>query len=113
MNNQINELSKGEDTHSSPRRYNLRSKKKEGKYDIPNQRSRAEKPAKDATNNNKDTKTQNLSPLAKGLVREVKEILKPPSSFNFEHEIEKIRIPVPLLELVKHEDFKISLSKIL
>jgi ribonuclease HI len=43
----------------------------------------------------------------------VREILNPPSSFNFEHEIQKIRIPVPLSELVKHEDFKRSLSKLL
>jgi ribonuclease HI len=43
----------------------------------------------------------------------VKEILKPPSSFNFDLEIQKIRIPVPLSELVKHEDFKRSLSKML
>jgi hypothetical protein len=43
----------------------------------------------------------------------VREILKPPSSFNFEHEVHKIRIPVPLSKLVKHEYFKISLSKLL
>jgi ribonuclease HI len=43
----------------------------------------------------------------------VREILKPPSSFNFEHEIQNIRIPVPILELVKHEDFKSCLSKML
>jgi ribonuclease HI len=113
MDNQINELSKGEKTNSSPNKYNLRSKKKEGKSDIPDQPSRAEKPAKDATNNNKEKKTQNPSPIAKGPVPEVREILKPPSYFNFEHEIQKIRIPVPLSELVKHEDFKKSLSKLL
>ena len=39
--------------------------------------------------------------------------MNPPSSFNFEHEIQKIRIPVPLSELVKHEDFKRSVSKLL
>jgi hypothetical protein len=43
----------------------------------------------------------------------VKEILKPPAYFIFEHEIQKIRIPVPLSELVKHEDFKRCLSKML
>jgi hypothetical protein len=43
----------------------------------------------------------------------VREILKPPSSFNFEHEVQKIRIPIPLSELVKHEDFKRILSKLL
>jgi hypothetical protein len=113
MDSQINELSKGEKTNSSPNKYNLRSKKKEGKSDIPDQPSRAEKPAKDAINNNKEKKTQNPSPIAKGHVPEVREIMKPPSYFNFEHEIQKIRIPVPLSELVKHEDFKRSLSKLL
>jgi hypothetical protein len=39
--------------------------------------------------------------------------MNPPSSFNFEHEIKKIRIHAPLSELVKHEDFKKSLSKLL
>jgi hypothetical protein len=47
------------------------------------------------------------------LVPEVKEILKPTSPFNFEHEVQKIRIPVPLSQLFKHEDFKRSLSKLL
>jgi hypothetical protein len=39
--------------------------------------------------------------------------MKPPSSFDLEHEIQKIRIPMPLSELAKHEDFKRSLSKLL
>jgi ribonuclease HI len=114
MNSQINELSKGEKANnSSSNKYNLRSKKKEGKSDIPDQPLIAEKPAKDATNNNKERKTQNPPSIAKDLVPEVREILKPSSSFNFEHEIQKIRILVPLSELVKHEDFKKSLSKLL
>jgi hypothetical protein len=44
---------------------------------------------------------------------EVKEILKPPSSFIFENEIENIKIPVPFLEIIKNEDFKRYLSKML
>jgi hypothetical protein len=44
---------------------------------------------------------------------EVREDPNPISSFNFEHEIQNIRIPVPLSELVKNEDFKRSLSKLL
>jgi hypothetical protein len=39
--------------------------------------------------------------------------MKPPSSFNFEHEIQKVKIHVPLSELIKHEDFKRSISKLL
>jgi hypothetical protein len=49
----------------------------------------------------------------RALSPEVKEILKPPSSFSFENEIQKIKIPVPFLELVKNEDFKRYLSKML
>jgi hypothetical protein len=64
-------------------------------------------------NNNKENKAQNPSPIAKDLIPEVREILKPPSSFSFEQQIQKIRIPVPLSELVKHIDFKKSLSKLL
>jgi len=36
-----------------------------------------------------------------------------PSSFNFEHEIHKITIIIPLSEIVKHEYFKRSLSTML
>jgi hypothetical protein len=53
MNSQINELSKGEKENGGPSKYNLWYKKKEGKSDIHDQRSKAEKPTKDATNNNK------------------------------------------------------------
>jgi hypothetical protein len=53
---------------------------------------------------NKDRNDQNIqTPLQNN----------PPPFFNFDHEIQKIRIPVPLSELVKHEDFKRSLSKLL
>jgi hypothetical protein len=37
--------------------------------------------------------------------------LKSPSSFRFENEIQKIKIPVPLLDLIKNEEFKKYISK--
>jgi hypothetical protein len=40
-------------------------------------------------------------------------MLKPLSPFIFENDIQKIKILVPFLELVKHEDFKRYLSKVL
>jgi hypothetical protein len=43
----------------------------------------------------------------------IKDVLKPSPSFSFENEIEKIKIPVPFLELIKNEDFKKYLSKML
>jgi len=64
-------------------------------------------------NGSKEKKAQAPSSVNKNYVPEVKEILNPPSSFNFDLEIQKIRIPVPLSELVKHKDFKIILSKML
>jgi hypothetical protein len=67
MDNQLNELSKGEKTNSSPNKYNLRSKKKEGKSDIPDQPTRAEKPAKDVADNNKDKKAQTPHQWSKSL----------------------------------------------
>jgi hypothetical protein len=51
--------------------------------------------------------------MVNGHVTEVKEILKPSPFFNFGHEIQKIRIPIPLSELVKHEEFKRILFKLL
>jgi hypothetical protein len=57
IDGQINELSKGEKTIGSSNKYNLRSRKKQVKYDISYQPSREKKPAKDATNKSKEKKT--------------------------------------------------------
>jgi hypothetical protein len=110
---QLNELSKGDKANSSPNRYNLRSKRKEGKNDVPDQRTEAEKPAKDVVDDSRGKKIQTPYPMVKTPIPEVKEIPKPTSPFNFEHEIQKIRIPVPLSKLVKHEYFKMILFKLL
>jgi hypothetical protein len=95
MDNQLNELSKGERTSGNPNRYNLRSKKKEGNPDIPDQPTRTENPAKDVAASNKEKEAKNPQVVVKSPTPEVKEILKPPSSFIFENEIQKIKIPVP------------------
>jgi hypothetical protein len=97
MENQLNELSKGDKADAMhPNRYNLRSKKKEGKPDFPEQPTRAEEPAKDVADRSKGKKVQTPSQVAITPFPEVKEILNPTSPFNFEHEVQKIRIPVPL-----------------
>jgi hypothetical protein len=107
------QLGKGEKANNTPNRYHLRSKKKEGDFDSHNQPLIVEKPAKPTTITTKENKTQNTLPTTKEPVSEVREAPKPFPSFSFEHEIQKIRIPVPLSELVKNEDFKRSLSKLL
>jgi hypothetical protein len=113
MNIQIHELGKGERAGHTPGRYNLRSRRKEGDFDSSDPPLIADRPTKVAAATAKEKKTQNASPAAKEPVTEVREAPKPTPSFNFEHEIQKIRIPVPLSELVKNEDFKRSLSKLL
>jgi hypothetical protein len=113
MKIQVNELGEGENANNTPNIYHLRSKKKEGNFDSHDQPLIAERLVKPATITTKENKTQNTSPTAKEPVFEVREDPKPLSSFSFEHKIQKIRIPVPLSELVKNEDFKRSLSKML
>jgi hypothetical protein len=113
MNIQINELGKGEKANNTPNRYHLRSKKKEGNFDIHDQPLIAERPAKPTTITTKEKKTYNTSPTTKELVSEIREAPNRLSSFSFDHEIQKIIIPVPLSELVKNEDFQRSLSKLL
>jgi hypothetical protein len=61
--------------------------------------------------NNKERKAHSPPPVVKSLILEVKDILNPSSSYSFEIEIQNIRIHVPISDLVKHEDFKMYLSK--
>jgi hypothetical protein len=61
----------------------------------------------------KEKEAQDPQAVVKSPTLEFKKIMKHPSSFIFENEIQKIKIPVPFLELVKNEDFKRYLSKML
>jgi hypothetical protein len=54
---------------------------------------------------NKEKETQNPQEVIKNPVPEVKEVMKTPSYFIFEYEIQNIKTHVPFLELVKNEDF--------
>jgi hypothetical protein len=113
MNNYLNELSKAEKTKENQNKYNLRSKQKEGKPSTSNQPKKSKKIAKKMTTTSKENEEQNNPHVIKAPILEIKEILKYPSSFSFENEIHKIKIPVPFLELIKNEQFKRYLSKIL
>jgi hypothetical protein len=72
-----------------------------------------EKPTNEVEDNNKGKKAQPLSPMVQIHVPEVREIPKLASSFNFEHEIKKIGIPMPLFKLIKQKVFKKLLSELL
>jgi hypothetical protein len=113
MDSQLNELSKGEKTNDNPSKYNLRSKKKEGKTDTSDQPTKTKNSAKAVAASSKEKDAQNPQALVKSPTPEIKEILKSPSSFSFESEIQKIKIHVPFLELIKNEEFKRYLSKML
>jgi hypothetical protein len=80
MDIQLNELSKGNKASDNPNRYNLRSKKKDGKSDIPDQPPRADKPAKDA-----------------GKQQQGKENAEPPTSSQRSYPRGKINYEAPLL----------------
>jgi hypothetical protein len=113
MDSQLNELSKGDKASGGRGRYNLRSDKKIAAPDIPEQSIRAERPANEVADGHRGRKAQPPSPMVHNQIPEIREIPKITPSFNFEHEIQKIRIHVPLTELVKHVEFKKRLSDLL
>jgi hypothetical protein len=53
---------------------------------------------------------QNPPVLIEDPTPEVKEIMKSPSSFSFENEVQKIKIPVPFLEPIKIKELRKYLS---
>jgi hypothetical protein len=65
------------------------------------------------TVSSKEKDTQNPQVLVINLTPETKEILKSSSSLIFENEIQKIKILVSFLELIKNEEFKKYFSKML
>jgi hypothetical protein len=113
MDNQLNELSKGDKAGGGRGRYNLRSDKKAAAPDVPESSTRAEKTAEEIADNHRGKKAHPLSPVIQNHAPEIRETPKLTSSFNFEHEIQKIRIPVPLTELIKHGEFKKRFSDLL
>jgi ribonuclease HI len=113
MDSQLNELSKEGKASGSQDRYDLRSKRKTVAPDVPEQSTRTEKPANEVADSHRGKKTLSPSPIVQSHVPEIREIQKLTPSFNFEHEIQKIRIPVPLTELIKHGGFKKRFSEIL
>jgi hypothetical protein len=113
MDGQLNELNKGDKASDDRGRYNLRSDKKTTTPDIPEKSTRIEKPANEVADNHRGKKAQPLPPIIHNHVPEIREIPKLTSSFNFEHEIQKIRILVPLIELIKHEEVKKKFSELL
>jgi hypothetical protein len=113
MDIKINELIKGEKAKENTNRYNLRSKNYEEKNDAPNQTAQKEAFSKAIPVSSKEKDSQSSQVLIINPSPETKEILKPSSSFSFEDEIQKIKIPIPFLELIKNEEFKKYLSKML
>jgi hypothetical protein len=95
MDSHLNELSKGDKANINQNKYNLRSKKNTGAPDVPEQLTRMEKPANEVADNNKGKKAQPLSPMVQIHVPEVREIPELASSFNFEHEIQKLYFLCP------------------
>jgi len=72
MDNQLNELSKGEKVDSGQGRYNLRSNRRTAAPDIPKQSTRIEKPANAVADGHRGKKAQPLSPVVHNHVPEIK-----------------------------------------
>jgi uncharacterized small protein (DUF1192 family) len=109
MDSQLNELSKGDKAGGGRGKYKLRFDKRAATPDVPETSTRTEKPANEVADRGK--RAQPFSPIVHNHVPEIREIPKPMSSFNFKHEVQKIRIPMPLTELIKHGEFKKCFSK--
>jgi uncharacterized small protein (DUF1192 family) len=113
LNSQLNELSKEDKASGGWGRYNLRSNKRAATPDVLEPSTRVEKPTNEIADSHRGKKAQPLSPIVQNHAPEIRDIPKLASSFNFEHEIQKIRIPVPLTELIKHGEFKKCFSDLL
>jgi hypothetical protein len=113
MDGRLSELSKADKAGGGRGRYSLRSEKRVAAPEVPESSTRAQKSTDEVPDNHKGKKAQPLSPVIQIHAPEIREIPKLTSSFNFEHEIQKIRIPVPLTELIKHGEFKKRFSDLL
>jgi hypothetical protein len=94
------------------KKYDLRMRNGASKATTFDQGKQAESPPKPNPNKVMPSKTKS-SPLSKHIAPETKEVDKPPNSFILEHEMRKIKIPVPLKKLLKNEPFKKSIMKVL
>jgi hypothetical protein len=74
MDSQLNELIKGERTIGNPNRYNLRSKNKEGKPNIPDHPTRTENHAKDVAARSKEKEAQKPQEVVKGPIPKVRRL---------------------------------------
>jgi hypothetical protein len=93
-------------------KYDLRPRRGAPKSTTSDQNKKIEVPPK--PNLSKGTLNKShRPPPSKYIVYEVKEVDRPKYSFILEHELRKINIPLPLLELLKNEPFKKSIMKVL
>jgi hypothetical protein len=76
------------------------------------QRKQVEAPLKRNPNKGMSCKTQ-PPPSYKHASSEIKEVNRPPTSFGLEQELSKIKIILPLIELMKNKPFKKSIMKVL
>jgi hypothetical protein len=116
----LNQFEKGDDDEiiqKKPKRkkYNLRSSSNTPKVDTPISTKKASTPVKMGIikGSPKIQANQPLKQPAKDSTADIKEQETNVSSFSLEHEINKIKISVPLLELMKIEPFRKTVLKAL
>jgi hypothetical protein len=114
LSNQFDDDGKGEEIFQSQpqKKYDLRPRPGGPKTNVPIQNKKSDLPPKQGPNKDTTNKEDQQQPT-KPVVPEVKEADRQPTSFNIEHELRKIKIHVPLTELLKNEPFKRSIMKVL
>lgn len=80
---------------------------------MPTQNKKSNLPLKQGANKDTGNKADQQQQPTKPIVPEVYEVDSQIMSFNIEHELSKIKIHVPLTELMKNEPFKTSIMKVL
>jgi hypothetical protein len=92
-------------------KYDMRTRNGGSEATTSDQGKQEKSPPKPNPNKGMPSKTQS-SPLSKPPAPETKEDDKPPTSFILEHELRKIKILVPLTELLKNKPFNKSIMKV-
>jgi len=75
--NHLNELSKGEKVNEAPKKYNLRSKQKEGKPSTYTQPKKSDTPPKAVASLNKEIGEQKINPLSRLMFKRQRKFKNP------------------------------------
>jgi hypothetical protein len=108
LSNMFDDDRKGEEVFQSQpqKKYDLRPRLGGPKKNVPTQNKKSDLPPKQGPNKDTGNKADQQQQPTKPVVSEVKEVDRHVTYFNIEHELRKIKIHVPLTELMKNDPLK-------